>query len=65
MLQDPVTGETNTNPKQPKKTKEKINATTPTKKKISKQDKYLDLRPLSKFHSKLLGSARRLSVSSF
>jgi hypothetical protein len=68
MLQDPVTGEINTNPKQhphQKKEKEKIKTSTNAmKNKISKQDKFLDLRPLNKFHSKLLGSsARRLSVS--
>ena len=69
MLHDPVTGEINTNPKQqPHQKKEKENVKTSTnatkKKEISKQDKFLELRPLNKFHSKLLGpSARRLSVS--
>jgi hypothetical protein len=70
MLRDPVTGDINSNPKQTKqsrqskqvkKSREKDSGTTG---KIAKQDKYSDLRPLNKFHSKLLGSTSRLSVLS-
>lgn len=61
MLLDPVTGETNTNPKKQPNKKSKVDDEAVTKK-ISKQDKYLEFRPLKKFHSKLLGSTRRLSV---
>ena len=63
MLQDPVTGEINTNPKRSRQSKKDREIATGTKDRIAKQDKYLDLRPLNKFHSKLLGSTSRLSVS--
>jgi hypothetical protein len=54
MVLDPVTGITNTNPKQPK------SKTKPTKK-VSRPDKFLDLRPLDRFESKLIAKDR-LSV---
>lgn len=54
MVLDPVTGITNTNPKQPK------SKTKPTKK-VSRPDKFLDLRPLGRFESKLIAKDR-LSV---
>jgi hypothetical protein len=64
MLRDPVTREINVNPKnQPKKEKETVKTSNAIEKKISKQDKFSDLRPLNKFCSKLLGSGRRLTVS--
>ena len=66
MLRDPVTGEINVNPKkQPKKEKETVKTSSAIEKKISKQDKFSDLRPLNKFRSKLLGSGRRLTVPPF
>jgi len=66
MLQDPVMGEINTNPKRPRQSRQSKRdkeIATGIKDRIAKQDKYLDLRPLNEFHSKLLGSASRLSVS--
>lgn len=66
MLQDPVTGEIHTNSKrsrQSRQAKRDKEIATGMKAGIAKQDKYLDLRPLNKFHSKLLDSASRLSVS--
>jgi hypothetical protein len=54
MVLDPITGITNTNPKQ-SKSKNK-----PTKK-VSRPDKFLDLRPLDRFESKLIAKGR-LSV---
>jgi hypothetical protein len=53
MVQDPVTGNVNTNPKQ-LKSKKKSN-------KVSRSDTLHDLRPLVQFESKFIGK-NRLSV---
>jgi hypothetical protein len=57
MVQDPVTGATNVNPKLGKSKKKEVNKT------ISRPDKFIDLRPLDNFQSNLLGT-KRLSVFS-
>ena len=53
MVKDPVTGKSNTNPKQVKSKKKII--------KVSRPNMVLDLRPLDQFESKLIGK-NRLSV---
>jgi hypothetical protein len=55
MVQDPVTGTFNSNPKQPPKQAEKKAG------KVSQPNMLIDLRPLDKFESKLIGE-KRLSV---
>ena len=56
MVRDPVTGEFNVNPKKPKSRKRKAGS------KISRPNTFVELRPLDKFESKLIGKTR-LSVT--